>query len=55
MLIRIVSISNCHLWDGKKMNEDDFASLIYILSLSGYAHTITYIDTDGKQKELMVD
>ena len=42
-MIKILKISNCHLWDNVEMSVDNFENLIGLLQSSGYSHTITYV------------
>lgn len=48
-MIKIASITNCHAWDGKEMSLHDFVTLLDLLKLSKFVHTISYYE-DGELK-----
>jgi len=41
-MIKIISISNCHLWDGFEISLKDFGNLQILLKQSKFAHSIKY-------------
>lgn len=42
-MIKILKISNCHLWDDVEMSFSELEKLVDLLQWSKYCHTITYV------------
>jgi len=42
-MIRIISISNAHVWDNVEMPDKEFSNLIDLLMLSKYSHTVKFM------------
>lgn len=48
-MIKIISITNAHEFDGVQMEYEYLLDLIYLLAYSNFAHTIKYIDENSKE------
>lgn len=42
-MIKIISISNAHAWDGVEVTQNVFISLCDVLQFSRFIHTIKYV------------
>ena len=48
--MKIISITNCHIFDGIEISPKAFENIVEALRFSRYAHTIEYLDEDGKNQ-----
>lgn len=44
-MIKIIKITNCHIWDGQEVDPLIFNEIIRVLKISNFHHTISYYDT----------
>ena len=49
-MIKIISISNCHIFDGVEMYLNEFNNLLSLLKYSKFVHTVEY-EQDGIEFE----
>jgi len=45
-MIKIASITNCHIWDGVEMSLHDFVTLLEMLKYSKFYHTVSYYEDE---------
>jgi len=48
--MKIISITNCHCFDGIEISPKAFNEITSALEYSRYVHTIEYIDDNGEKQ-----
>ena len=53
--MKIISITNCHVFDGIEISKKAFDNIVEALRFSRFVHTIEYIDEQGQKHTAKIE